>query len=101
VAEAADGDQLEGEQGEDVAEGGDVRGGGVGGRADQAGEIEGEQFGDGEEEASGLGSELARELVEVDLCGRGQGLQGGAPASCMGALSRPSIPRSSKCATTT
>jgi hypothetical protein len=56
---------------------------GVGG-ADQIGEVESEQFGDGEEEAGRVGPELSWEGVEIDLLGSGQGREGGAAASCVG-----------------
>ena len=68
--------ELEREQGQQVGDRGDVAGAGVSGRVDEAGQVQGEQVGQGEQQPGQPGRVAAGELagdVGVVLVGQGTG----------------------------
>ena len=77
VGDAPGGGELEGQQGQQVAGGGDRLGTGVAGRADQGGQVEGDQVGNGQQQPGHGGVRPAGEGGEVD---DGGGPHRGVPA---------------------
>jgi hypothetical protein len=73
VADAPGGGELEGEQGQQPAGGGDDAGAGVAGRGGHRGQVEGDQVGDGEQQPGHGGVRAAGQGGEVDDGGSRQG----------------------------
>ena len=72
VADAPGGGELEGQQGQQPADGGDDAGGGVAGFAGKGGQVEGDQVRDGQQQPGQARGGRGGECGEVDDLGAGQ-----------------------------